>query len=125
MWSGLLLHAVYLLWLTRMSVHIQAIVSVFGPGGACKVANGAQLPTCICCGQLLIWMCALAESWPQALALLADPRAAPTALALLNDVVDTAWHAAGDRSSDFSWWDADLCCKSRQLLPVRNSRRHF
>ena len=45
----------------------------------------------------------LADSWPQALALLADPRAAPTALALLNDVVDTAWHAAGDCSSDFSW----------------------
>lgn len=44
-----------------------------------------------------------ADSWPQALAQLADPRSAPTALALLNDVVDIVWHAAGDRSADLSW----------------------
>ena len=63
-----------------------------------------QVVPCLCHVSLLADLrLLLADSWPQALALLADPRAAPTALALLNDVVDTAWHAAGDRSSDFSW----------------------
>lgn len=54
-----------------------------------------------------------ADSWPQALALLADPRAAPTALALLNDLVDTVWHAAGDQSADLSW-----CAPLQHLRPA-------
>jgi len=52
-----------------------------------------------------------AETWPQGLALLATPQAAPTALALLNELVDEAWHAAGDRSADLSW-----CVRSCTLV---------
>lgn len=51
------------------------------------------------------------DSWPSAMALLAHPSAAAASLQLLNEMVDEVWHAAGDTSSDLSWYAkrAALC----------------
>ena len=97
--SGLLLHAVYHCWLKRISVQCRSHAYRHW----CTLVKLRVVPCLRHVSLPADPRLLLADSWPQALALLADPRAAPTALALLNDVVDTAWHAAGDRSSDFSW----------------------
>ncbi|KAL4443693.1 hypothetical protein ABPG75_011430 [Micractinium tetrahymenae] len=43
-------------------------------------------------------------SWPQALSLLAAPAAAPHTLRLYAELADAVWHAAGDTSTDLSWY---------------------
>jgi ubiquinone biosynthesis protein COQ9 len=43
-------------------------------------------------------------AWASAMALGAAPAALPTTLALLAAAADDAWHAAGDRSVDASWY---------------------
>jgi ubiquinone biosynthesis protein COQ9 len=40
----------------------------------------------------------------QALALLAQPANSPAALALLAELLDTIWYAAGDSATDGSWY---------------------
>ncbi|KAL4858469.1 Ubiquinone biosynthesis protein COQ9 [Chlorella vulgaris] len=44
------------------------------------------------------------QTWPQALALLAQPEAAPRSLQLAFDLADSIWHAAGDTSTDATWY---------------------
>jgi len=44
------------------------------------------------------------EAVRRALAVLAFPLNAPLALRMLHRTVDAAWHAAGDRSTDFNWY---------------------
>ncbi|PSC72641.1 ubiquinone biosynthesis [Micractinium conductrix] len=46
----------------------------------------------------------VAGTWAQALALLASPGAAPRTLQLYTQLADTIWHAAGDTSTDLSWY---------------------
>ena len=48
------------------------------------------------------------DTWPQALGVLMTPENAPRALELLQDVVDTIWSAAGDKSADLSWYSKRL-----------------
>jgi ubiquinone biosynthesis protein COQ9 len=44
------------------------------------------------------------EAVRRALTVLAFPPNAPLALRMLHRTVDAAWHAAGDRSTDFNWY---------------------
>jgi len=44
------------------------------------------------------------EAVRRALTVLAFPLNAPLALRMLHHTVDAAWHAAGDRSTDFNWY---------------------
>lgn len=44
------------------------------------------------------------NSWPQALAVLAQPRNSPEAVKLLLQLLDEIWYAAGDTSTDVSWY---------------------
>lgn len=46
--------------------------------------------------------------WPQALSLLAQPAAAPRTLRLYADLADAIWHAAGDASTDSTWYTKRL-----------------
>lgn len=48
------------------------------------------------------------DSWPQALAILARPNNASTALRLMHEIVDSIWIAAGDKSHDLSWYSKRL-----------------
>lgn len=45
-----------------------------------------------------------AHRWPEAVAILAYPSNAPTALHHLSTIVDDIWYFAGDRSSDVSYF---------------------
>jgi rpsU-divergently transcribed protein len=44
-----------------------------------------------------------AESWPQAMHLQAQPKALPTTTKHYAEIVDSIWHAAGDKSTDINW----------------------
>ncbi|KAJ3217077.1 E2 ubiquitin-conjugating protein mms2 [Dinochytrium kinnereticum] len=44
------------------------------------------------------------KRWPEALALMAQPQNAPTALCNLGELVDEIWYTAGDRSVDMNWY---------------------
>ena len=48
--------------------------------------------------------CRGADSWPQALALSAQPQNATAAVARLAEAVDDVWAAVGDTSTDISWY---------------------
>ncbi len=45
-----------------------------------------------------------ADTWPQAVALMAQPSSAMVGCRQLAFIVDEIWHAAGDTSSDTSWY---------------------
>eukprot|EP00879_Flechtneria_rotunda_P007927 GHRR01008305.1.p1 GENE.GHRR01008305.1~~GHRR01008305.1.p1 ORF type:complete len:285 (+),score=98.02 GHRR01008305.1:367-1221(+) len=44
------------------------------------------------------------DTWPQALAMLAQPRNSAAALQLLAQLLDDIWYAAGDTSTDYNWY---------------------
>lgn len=44
-----------------------------------------------------------ADTWPQALTILAQPQNTALCIRLLGNAVDEIWHAAGDTSTDLSW----------------------
>jgi len=50
------------------------------------------------------WASPHKEAVRRAFVLLALPLNAPRALRMLHRTVDAAWHAAGDRSTDFNWY---------------------
>jgi len=52
----------------------------------------------------LEWATPHKEAVRRALTLLALPFNAPRALGMLHRTVDAAWHAAGDRSTDYNWY---------------------
>lgn len=43
-------------------------------------------------------------TWPQAVAVMAHPRNAPSALSIAAAMVNDIWYAVGDNSTDSSWY---------------------
>lgn len=62
--------------------------------------------------RILINRMSCADTWPQAMAIMARPRNVSAALSLLYDLIDGIWALSGDQSSDATWYTKRLALQA-------------
>lgn len=69
------------------------------------------------------------NNWPQAMAIMSSPQNIPNALRNLQDLVDTVWFYAGDKSTDLRWYGKRLVLstiyKTTELCLLQDSSEDY